>query len=124
MKRQNSRTAKPKVWAVLLVWVSLVSCAVGQSTTLIVTNLNDDGPGSLRETIAAAPPQALITFAVSGTITLTSSKMLITNDLTITGPGQASLTISGNTNSRIFEIGSQATVTISDLTISGGHAPD
>src|SRR5205807_9890040 len=40
------------------------------------------------------------------------------------GPGKASLTLSGNTNSRVFKIGSQATATICGLTISGGHAPD
>jgi hypothetical protein len=49
----------------------------------IVTNLNDDGPGSLREAVAKNYPR-IIVFAISGTIHL-NSKLNIKADVTIAG---------------------------------------
>jgi hypothetical protein len=89
-----------------------------------VLNTNDSGPGSLRqaiETASSAGAGGLI-FGVTGAITLTNGELLITNNLTITGPGAANLVISGNYSSRVFEIGSNAFVNISGLTICGGQA--
>src|SRR5512143_1596746 len=73
-----------------------------QAATNHVTNLNDSGPGSLRQAIADAPPGGTIDFAVTGTITLTSGQLVITNNLTINGPGRTNLTISGNHTSRVL----------------------
>lgn len=50
---------------------------------LIVSNLNDDGPGSLRKAVKVKGPR-IIVFAVSGTIHL-ESKLSLTSDLTIAG---------------------------------------
>lgn len=95
-----------------------------QPPTITVTNREDSGPGSLRQAIANAPDSSIINLPAGGNITLTSGELLITNDLTLVGPGATNLTISGNTNSRIFEIGSNANVCISGLTLAQGHAPD
>ncbi|SPE54390.1 hypothetical protein SBV1_1860038 [Verrucomicrobia bacterium] len=98
--------------------------APAQNSTIVVTNLNDSGPGSLRQAIAAAAPGDTVSFGVTGTITLTSGELLVTNDLIILGPGAANLAISANTNSRVIEISSNASVTVLDLTICDGHARD
>jgi len=50
----------------------------------IVSNLNDDGPGSLREAIGKKEPR-IILFSVSGTIQLKSQLDIKNGDLTIAG---------------------------------------
>jgi hypothetical protein len=94
-------------------------------STLTVTNLSDtgvSGDGSLRGEIAAANAADTIIFqpGLSGTITLTGGELLLNKNLTITGPGASSLTVSGNNASRVFDISNSATVTIAGLTIANG----
>jgi hypothetical protein len=92
-------------------------------TTLTVTNTNDSGFGSLRDAIANAASGDTIIFSggVTGTIGLTSGELLISKNLTIGGPGASILAINGNQLSRVFEISSGASVSISGLTIQNGN---
>ena len=55
---------------------------------------------------------------------MTSGQLEISSNLTITGPGPGSLTISGNNSSRVFQIDAKANASLSGLTITRGHAPD
>lgn len=95
-----------------------------------VTNLHDDGAGSLRravETANAHPGVDAINFAAGlhGTITLTSGELDVTDDLTVTGPGAAVLAVSGNAASRVFDVaGGSTDVTIRNLTIAHGLIAD
>ncbi|NKI36514.1 IPTL-CTERM sorting domain-containing protein [Wenzhouxiangella sp. XN79A] len=101
----------------------------GLLATFTVTDAGDSGPGTLRQAVVDAnntPGADIIEFdaGLSGsTITLSYGELTITDDVSIEGPGAADLTIDGNDNSQIFVITSQAaTVSISDLTLTGGFA--
>jgi N-acetylneuraminic acid mutarotase len=93
-------------------------------TPLIVTNTNDSGPGSLRRALLDADDGDIIEFAVTGTIGLTSGELLVTRNITISGPGAENLAVNGNANSIVFHITTDEIVTISGLTITNGHASD
>jgi len=92
------------------------------AATITVTTTDDSGAGSLRDAIASASSGDTINFGVTGTITLTTGQLLISKDLTITGPGVSRLAISGNNASRVFNI-TAGTVTISGVTIQDGNVP-
>src|SRR6478672_844716 len=99
--------------------IILALCSRTIATT--VTNTNNSGTGSLRQAIIDTATGGTITFdpALTGTITLSSGDLVITNkNLTIQGPGPNVLSINGNNASRVFTI-TGATVTLSGLTITG-----
>lgn len=94
-----------QVFACILFFVTLASAAPGPKLAfdgaegagrfaaggrggivLRVTNLNDDGPGSLRAAINMNRPR-IITFAVSGTIRLKSELVIREPRITLTGEG-------------------------------------
>ena len=75
-------------------------------TPLIVTNTNDSGPGSLRQALLDSDDGDVIGFAVTGTIGLTSGELLVTKNITISGPGAENLAVNGNGQSTVFHIAS------------------
>ena len=116
----------------LLTVLAIFSFPAAQAATLTVTNLDDNGPGSLRQAILsanAAPGADTIVFqaGLSGTITIANSNspsgaMKITDSLTINGPGANVLAISGNYTSGIFSIDAyQKTIAINGLTLKEGN---
>lgn len=106
------------------IYLALVCAAVtsAHADTITVTNTNDGGPGSLRQSLAIANDGDTIVFAVTGTIGLTSGELLVNTSVTISGPGAANLAVNGNAKTRVFHIGSGPTVTISGVTITNGNA--
>jgi hypothetical protein len=93
-----------------------------RASSVTVTNTNDSGPGSLRRSLRVANDGDTITFAVTGTITLTSGGLPVNKSLTISGPGKDQLSIDGNQASLVFGIFSDKTATISGLTIRNGQS--
>ena len=94
---------------------------------LIVTTTADSGPGSLRDTIAAARSGDVIQFdpALNGqTIILTSAALSVGSGITIEGPGPSLLTVQRAFNAPpfpIFQVNQHGNVTISGLTIANGE---
>jgi hypothetical protein len=91
-----------------------------------VMNLNDAGPGSLRQAILDTAAGGTVDFqpGLTGTITLSSGELELHQSVTIQGPGAATLAVSGNDASRVFEIFGGAIVTVADLTITHGQVFD
>ena len=91
------------------------------STTFIVQNLNDAGPGSLRQALAAANDGDAVVFeaALRGTLTLTSGVLRVTRGVNIQGPGAGVITIDGNGEFGVFDLTRDIPTGYSDVTISG-----
>lgn len=88
----------------------------------LVTNGDNGGAGSLRQAILDANPGGTISFASNVTsITLTGGELLINKNLTISGGGTTPLVISGNNQSRVFNIAPGATLNLNRVTITGGN---
>jgi AAA ATPase domain/TIR domain len=82
-----------------------------------VTNLQNDGPGSLRQAITTAPDGETITFdpSLRGTIRLTSGNLNISKNLTLRGPGAGNVAISNDSRGFIVYIIASVSVSISGL---------
>ena len=100
----------------------------------LVSNTGDSGPGSLRQAILDANAQqgaSDITFdpaafANAQTITLTSGQLELSGTSgteTITGPA-AGVTVNAGGKSRVFQVDTGVTASISGLSITGGSARD
>jgi WD40-like Beta Propeller Repeat/Carboxypeptidase regulatory-like domain len=115
---------KKSIAAIAVLFFMLSFTAIeNQAATLTVTNKNDNGGGSLRQTIFFANNGDTIIFAanLSGSIVL-STEIVINKHLTINGPGSHILGIEGRNDGldgRVFHI-SGGFVTISSLRISKG----
>ncbi len=102
-----------------------VTVNAGFSSTIIVTNANDSGAGSLRKALSDVTANGVITFDptffnTSRTINLASS-LQPNKSLTINGPGANLLTVAGNnTNYPVFEL-LNGDITLIGMTLTGGH---
>ena len=108
--------------------LALAATVPAEAATFQVSNLDDAGPGSLRQAVLDANTAAgadTITFqaGLTGTILLISGQLAIEDSVDVQGPGASVLTVSGNDSSRVFYVyDSDATldVTISGLTLTDG----
>jgi len=88
-----------------------------------VTNLNDSGPGSLRQVLADIAPGGSITFdagLAGGVIELTSGQLTVDRSVTIDASAAPGLVVSGSGISRVFEIAFGAEVSMNDLEVADG----
>lgn len=128
-QRKTARKGVAASGAALTIGV-LAAGGTAEAATFNVTNLNDSGAGSLRQAIEDANGAAgadAVTFqaGLTGTITLTTGQLAITDSVDVQGPGAAAITVSGNNASRVFYLYNGSAlidVTISGLTITGGLA--
>jgi len=116
---------------ILILVIGMMSADPARSVlaaSFTVTNTNDNGVGSLRQTIFDAPSGSTINFdpSLAGQTIALSVQLTIDKDLTIDGSGLSSrVVLSGNNVSRIMRITFLAgNVTISDLTFTKGFSAD
>lgn len=114
-------------WISILMMLAVTASLLGMlpataaaQAGLVVTSAANAGAGSLRQTISDAPAGATITFALPNpsTITLTS-QIVVDKDLTISGPGQAALIVSGGGTNRVFLV-TAGTLRLSGMTVRDG----
>lgn len=86
--------------------------------TLSAGTVSSCDEASLR---AAMSGGGVVTFACSGTITLSSTLVIATH--TVLDASAHSITISGNGNVRVFYVNPGVSLVLSNLTIAGGRAP-
>src|SRR5689334_3279519 len=88
-------------------WLTL-ACTLtisANATTIMVTNTNDSGPGSLRQALVDANDGDTINATgISGVITLTTGELFVDKSVTINGARADILAIDGNATSRVFHI--------------------
>lgn len=111
-----------------LTFVVALFAGTAGAQTIIVTNANDSGVGSLRAAVASATSAETIIFdaaffSVPRTITLTSGEIGVNTACTIVGPGANQLTISGNNASRVFSF-TGGDFELRGMTIANGLATD
>jgi CSLREA domain-containing protein len=91
------------------------------SASVVVTSNADSGANTLRDAIDTGVCEGgTITFDPSVTSITLATELTIAKNMTITGPGSGTLTISGNNVSRVFNVALGKTATISGMTITGG----
>lgn len=95
-----------------------------RAATITVCSTGDNGPGTLRAALASASNGDTIDLysCAFGTILLTSGQLVVTNSVSIIGPGGNIVKISGNSSYRVFYVASNTTVTIAGLLITDGSA--
>jgi hypothetical protein len=104
-----------------LVLLLCTTAMQARAATIMVTNTNDSGPGSLRQALVNANDGDTINFAITGTITLTSDGLLIAKNVTISGPGADQLSIDGSQGDFVFVVDPEKTAVIAGLTIRNGQ---
>jgi len=88
----------------------LVAVGPASAANFTVSNANDSGANSLRQAVIDAngniDPSNAIDFSLpmGSTITLTGGQIAVSKTLTLTGPGNNGITISGNLADRIFDV--------------------
>ncbi|MVF14211.1 hypothetical protein FT643_18900 [Ketobacter sp. MCCC 1A13808] len=102
----------------------LAAPGFANAATFQVTNINDAGPGSLRQAVLDTngnPGADEIVFdaSVSGTLNLTSGPLELVDSVAVTGPGSGVLSIDAGGSSDIFVISNSSVNLEPDLHFAG-----
>ena len=109
-----------RVWIAFAFVLLLVTGAEAQ--TSVVTSLDATGPGTLWDAVQSAPDGGVITFdpKLAGSIKLNST-LIVSRDLTIVGPSDNGIEISGNSfHSSIVRVDPLYVLRLRHMTVNGG----
>ncbi len=115
---------KTKLTRLFVALALLAASLASPAANLVVTNLADSGPGTLRSAITNADSGAVITFdpSLSGASITLSNTLTINTNLTIDASGlPGGLQINGNHAVQIFSVASNTIVFLNSLTITNGY---
>jgi len=118
-------TYRAAVLALFLAGATLLGTSAASAGTITVININDSGPGSLRQALIKANNGDTINFdsSLNGQkITLISGQLNVDRNITISGPGAKNLALDGNAHSRVFYVNPGKTVTVDSLTVANGYS--
>ncbi|MGH7992053.1 MAG: glycosyl hydrolase family 28 protein [Limisphaerales bacterium] len=98
-----------------------VKAVITAPVTWTVSSLNNIGTGSLRQQVASAHSGDTIVFSngLTGTVPLSSGEIVLSNSISILGPGAGRLAVSGTGVSRVFEVASGSSL-LAGLCITNG----
>lgn len=118
----NNNLVFLKMKKIFYLFLLLSSSFTIKAATITVTSGADAGVGTLRAAITSAIAGDTIAFSGVTTVTLTSGQLTINKNLTINGGTGVTITRSGVTEFRIFNISSAMTVVFNKLSITNGKA--
>lgn len=114
-----------------LTCLALVACGGGggggtmdttpSAPTFFVTDLGASGPGTLADVMAAAPEGAIIRMSagLNGTIT-PGAELVIDKSVSILGSSGDTVSVSGGTTNRVFDVVTGVTVEMADFRVIDG----
>jgi hypothetical protein len=92
-------------------------------TSVVVTNLNNSGPGSLRDAVEIVADGGAVTFDPSlagGTITLTSGPLVVSKPVTIDAADAPGVSIDGGGADRVLIVEPGKSVQVAHVTMTNG----
>ncbi len=105
---------------IFFIGLCLAVSVASQAATWTVANNSDSGAGSLRQAITDATTGDTINFSISSATITLNTLLNITKNLTIDGTSQ-NITISGGGVVQVFYVNSSQTLSLKNLTITGGN---
>jgi len=121
---------KPCLFSLVLIlslFVCMTRFSPAHAESFTVTTAGDSGSGSLRQALIdtnLTPGPDTITFAITGELTIGSPLPAVQGDVLLQGPGADQLMLRGSYLYRLFDVRAGAAMTITDLTLTEGRAPN
>lgn len=102
--------------------VTINGCTAG--VKVVTSTLDNGNPGTLRYKMSNVCPGDMIQFdpSLSNATILINSEIIVDDNFSVAGLGANALTFSGNNASRIFNINSGVTLSLSGMTLIDGYS--
>jgi hypothetical protein len=114
--------------AVVMLGLALLLPRPAPGREIVVTSLNDSGPGTLRQALADTPPGDTISFGATGTISV-GTPLTVARDVAIAGPGYSPdglplVQLDGRGATTVLAVGSGVSTRVENLRVRNGRGDD